>query len=301
MPRTAFRLLVFVLVASCASIAAAQPSTPLGTLSIQVRPPNADVFIDGEKWVGAEAAGPLDVQLAPGRHRVELRAPGRRPYSTAVTIRAGETTPLNVVLPEGSEQPPVPERRSPAAPATASSPIVQAGPSEDGFVFAPDFKITEINHETGAMIGGYGGWVVGGQFMFGAGGYWQANDTFGTHLAYGGPVVEWRAVRTRTIGFNLHALIGAGQVYADVFDYPDYRDMHIDVNGPRGAVHVSFGGYPSMNHYGHSDVFFVAEPEAQVVVRFGSAVRLQGGVGYRATSQDGLSGVSGSISLQFGR
>jgi hypothetical protein len=48
-------------------------------------------------------------------------------------------------------------------------------------------------------------------------------------------------------------------------------------------------------------VFFVAEPEAQVVFRFGSMVRLQAGAGYRATSADGLSGASGSISVQFGR
>ena len=52
---------------------------------------------------------------------------------------------------------------------------------------------------------------------------------------------------------------------------------------------------------GHGDGFFVAEPEAQVVVRLGSSIRLQGGVGYRAVSDNGLSGASGSVSVQFGR
>jgi len=304
--RMSIRLfLCAVLLALTASLAAAQQRTDFGTLSIQVRPPNAEVFIDGERWVGADATGPLQVQLAPGFHRVELRAPGRRPYSTEIAIRAGETTPLNVVLPEGPAQaPPPPPERRPAPPSgqpAAAPPIVQAGPSEDGFVFAPDFKITDINHETGAMVGAYGGWVVGGQFMFGLGGYWQANDSHGAHLAYGGPVLEWRARRTETIGFNLHALIGAGQVYVDHYYYPAYRDMQINVSGPHGSVQVNMGGYPYMNGYGYSDVFFVAEPEAQIVVRFGSSMRLQGGIGYRATSQDGLSGVSGGISLQFGR
>ena len=51
----------------------------------------------------------------------------------------------------------------------------------------------------------------------------------------------------------------------------------------------------------HDEVLFVAEPEAQVVVRFAPSARLQGGVGYRATSANGLSGVSGSISVQIGQ
>ena len=58
--------------------------------------------------------------------------------------------------------------------------------------------------------------------------------------------------------------------------------------------------------FGHAfgrrdDTFFVAEPEAQIVVRFGTFVRVQGGVGYRATSVNGLSGASSSVSVQFGR
>jgi hypothetical protein len=300
--RTIARLTACALVILLGSAAAiAQQRTDLGTLSIQVRPPNAEVFIDGERWVGADAAGPLQVQLAPGPHRVELRAPGRRPYSTEITIRAGETTPLNVVLPEGPAQdrrPAPPPPSAPPAPATGG--IVRVAPSEDGFVFAPDFKVTDIGDEAGAMIGAYGGYVFGGQLLVGAGGYWQANSTNGLRLAYGGPVVEWRIRRTQTIGFNVHALIGAGELYADHYYYPAYRNVRIDVVGPHGSVHVDTG-YPYMNGYGHSDVFFVAEPEAQIVVRFGSSARLQGGIGYRATSRDGLSGVSGSIGLQFGR
>lgn len=297
--RTSVRLTVCaIFLALSATAAAARQRTDFGTLSIQVRPPDAEIIIDGERWVGADVSGPLRVQLAPGTHRVELRAPGRRPYSTEISIRSGETTPLNVVLPEG----PAPARRSapPVMQPPAPPPIVQASASEDGFVFAPDFKVTDINHETGAMVGAYGGYVFGGQFLVGAGGYWQANSTYGTHLAYGGPVVEWRIRPTETIGFNLHALVGAGELYAEHLYYPAYRDMRIDVSGPSGSVHVNMS-YPYMNGFGHSDVFFVAEPEAQIVVRFGSSIRLQGGVGYRATSQDGLSGVSGSIGLQFGR
>ena len=82
-------------------------------------------------------------------------------------------------------------------------------------MFAPDVKFTEVNHEFATLIGAYGGYVFGGQLMFGGGGYWQANSSNGVHIAYGGPVVEWRALRGRTIGFNLHALVGGGTEYTD--------------------------------------------------------------------------------------
>jgi len=127
--------------------------------------------------------------------------------------------------------------------------------------------------------------VFGGQFLVGAGGYWQANDTFGTHVAYAGPVLEWRFLPTSTVGVNLHGLIGGGYRYADYYPVP-------------------YGGHNNGRYSGayyHDDTFFVAEPEAQVVFRFGSTVRLQVGAGYRATSADGLSGASGSIGVQIGR
>lgn len=269
-----------------AGMAAAQRSD-FGTITIQVRPPDADILVDGERWVTPENDRPLVIQLLPGVHRVELRSPGRRPYVSDVTVRAGENVPLNVALPQGGPENPPPPRTSPFQP-QSPSPIVQTASTQDGFVFAPDVKITEINHETSTLVGAYGGWVFGGQFLVGAGGYWQANDTLGTHLTYGGPVLEWRFLPTSPIGVNLHALIGGGYRYADYYPVP--------YGG--GRNNGRYTGYP---YYYHDDAFFVAEPEAQVVFRFGAMVRLQGGVGYRATSADGLNGASGSISVQFGK
>jgi hypothetical protein len=133
--------------------------------------------------------------------------------------------------------------------------------------------------------------VFGGQLLVGAGGYWQADSTSGIHLAYGGPVVEWRLFPHRTVGVNLHGLVGGGQLYADHGYYYGYGH-------PPGGAHVT----PHYSYgYTDGDVFFVAEPEAQIVVRFGASVRLQGGVGYRATSANGLNGASGSVTMQFGR
>ena len=283
---------VTLFIALIAGTAAAQ-SGDFGTITIQVRPPDADVLVDGERWVTPENNQALVIQLLPGVHRVELRSPGRRPYVSEVTIRAGENVPLNVALPLGSDNAPVePRRTQPPMPAGPPSqgPIVQTASTQDGFVFAPDVKITEINHETSTLIGAYGGWVFGGQFLVGAGGYWQANETLGTHLTYAGPVLEWRFLPTNTVGLNLHGLIGGGYRYADYGHY-----YPVPYNGRNNGRSY---GYP---YYYHDDVFFVAEPEAQVVIRFGSMVRLQAGAGYRATSADGLSGASGSISVQFGR
>ena len=282
------RVLAAALFVAIGAVTASAQRSDFGTITIQVRPPDADVLVDGERWVTPENDRPLVIQLLPGVHRVELRAPGRRPYVSDVTVRAGENVPLNVALPQGSgrENPP-PPRTVPFEP-PPPNPIVQTTTTGDGFVFAPDVKITEINHETSTLVGAYGGWVFGGQFLVGAGGYWQANDTFGTHLTYGGPVLEWRFLPTSTVGVNLHGLIGGGYRYADYYPVP-YGGGH------------NRGGYYGYPYYYHDDAFFVAEPEAQVVFRFGSMVRLQVGAGYRATSADGLSGASGSIGVQFGR
>jgi hypothetical protein len=281
-----------------ATIATAQQRTEFGTLSIQVRPPDAEIVIDGERWTGSGTA-PLQVQLSPGTHRVEMRSPGRQTFSATVTIRSGETTPLNVsLLAQTVPSEPGPETAAPApAPRTsrASEAGMQVITGEDGFMIAPDFRITDINHHTAQLLGAYGGYVFGGQFLIGAGGYWQVDSTDGMHIAYGGPVFQWRVFPDKTVGLNLHGLIGGGWRYVD-----DHYLARFD--GPR----IDHRGVPAGRYYGlpygwYGDGFFVAEPEAQVVVRLASWIRLQGGAGYRATSSDNLNGASGSVSVQFGR
>ena len=302
------RLLACVLLGVLSASAAA--AQEFGTLSIQARPAGAEILIDGEHWDGSGDTGPLQVQLAPGSHRIEIRAPGRRTYVSDVTIRAGETTPLNVSLPVVPELPPPPPP-APRTPQAAGPPqpgsVVEVIHGEDGPVFAPDVKFTEVDHEFATLVGAYAGYVFGGEVMFG-GGYWQANSTNGQHIAYGGPVVEWRALRGKTISFNLHALVGGGTTYSDYHDgYYGYdHGVYVDPRGGNGRVVpvVPPGyayGYPYGYPYHYYDAFFIAEPEAQLVIHFGSSARLQGSVGYRATSTGSLNGVSGGISVQIGR
>jgi len=83
--------------------APAQPPAAVGhgTLDLRVQPAAAEVTIDGAPWVTSEP-GHFAVQLARGRHVIEVASQGYRRFSTEVEIREGETTPLNVSLaPDG--------------------------------------------------------------------------------------------------------------------------------------------------------------------------------------------------------
>jgi hypothetical protein len=82
---------------------AAGPTAPaaFGTLSLRVRPAQAEVWIDGERWTSSEE-GRFVIQLAIGPHRIEIVRAGFREYSSEVQVREGQTLTLNVSL--ASEQ-----------------------------------------------------------------------------------------------------------------------------------------------------------------------------------------------------
>ena len=80
------------------------------------------------------------------------------------------------------------------------------------------------------------------------------------------------------------------------------QGVYVDPRGRNGrSVVVVPPGYAYGYPYHYYDAFFIADPEAQLVIHFGSGVRLQGSVGYRATSTSSLNGVTGGISVQIGR
>jgi hypothetical protein len=83
---------------------AAAPSAPMppvdgeiGTVELRVQPATAVVTIDGARWLSSDP-GLFVVQVAAGLHRVEITAPGYRPFAQDVQVRAGESAPLNVSL-----------------------------------------------------------------------------------------------------------------------------------------------------------------------------------------------------------
>jgi hypothetical protein len=296
-----FCVILAFLMLSLSASAHAQGTSDFGTVTVNFRPPTAEVFVDGERWVSPESSGPLVIQLAPGRHTVDVRAPGYRPFSTVVEVHRGEATPVNVILPAGPAGPPA-IAPQPDAFGNSTGPIHQVSrtSTEDGFVFAPDFKITELNHRTTGFGGFYGGAVFAGQFMIGGGAYFQLDDYHhynSEQMVYGGLVSEWRLFHDHPVGLTLHGLAGYGEAQLGN-PYP------VD-GGNNGHVDPHHGGYYSGGYYGYGpyEGFFIGEPEAQVVARFGHGIRLVGGVGYRFTSADfnDLNGVTGSIAVQFGR
>jgi hypothetical protein len=74
-----------------------------GTLALQVQPLNAEVSIDGELWANSDAAR-FVAELSAGLHRGHVAKSGYQRFSTALQVRDGETTALNVSLtPEGPQ------------------------------------------------------------------------------------------------------------------------------------------------------------------------------------------------------
>ena len=80
-----------------------QPGAPrmaegYGTIAIRVQPVDADIMIDGQVWRGPGDRDRMLVDVAEGRHAIEIRKSGYRTYVTEIDVRSGETTPINVSL-----------------------------------------------------------------------------------------------------------------------------------------------------------------------------------------------------------
>jgi hypothetical protein len=75
-----------------------QQDGSLGTLLIRVQPPDADVIVDGEQWASPSTQGRFVIQLAEGRHQIEVRKDGFAHYQNDLLIRRASTLTLNVSL-----------------------------------------------------------------------------------------------------------------------------------------------------------------------------------------------------------
>jgi len=79
---------------------AAPEASGFGTLAVRIQPTGAFVLVDGESWEGPQDLGErLVLQLAEGRHRLEVRKDDYQPYTAEIDVRSGETTTLNISLP----------------------------------------------------------------------------------------------------------------------------------------------------------------------------------------------------------
>ena len=203
-------------------------------------------------------------------------------------------------------------------PAPAKAPAqpsrMQVTPLKSGWLVAPDVKFSEVDDHAATFAGAYGGWVTEGAFLVGAGGYWLANGSDDREMAYGGLVLEWLARTDKRVGFGARTLVGGGSATVGL----SYTDLY----GPiapvvLGAAPVRFGHHDGRPPHGFnpgnltnrtfrvSENFFVAEPQANVLLTITHWMRINAGVGYRligGTSllEDRLQGVSGTVAIQFG-
>ena len=198
---------------------------------------------------------------------------------------------------------------APPAPSPAQGPLVIERVTS-GLLIAPDVKFTEVNGEFANLAGGYAGWITDNTLLVGAGGYWLTNGSDTFEMAYGGFVIEWLARTDRRLGFGVRGLVGGGgatigttlgELYGD--------DVRFGVSGhasrSRGRFPHPGGGLTSATEVVVEDVFFIAEPQANVLLNFTDRLRLTFGVGYRLIGGAGevddlLRGATGSIALQWG-
>jgi hypothetical protein len=124
-------------------------------------------------------------------------------------------------------------------------------------------------------------------------------------MAYGGLVVGWFAGADRRVGFGAKGLVGGGWAtlvssFGDIYNY-DGRDVRrLEVGRPGSALII-----PPYFTVRVGDDFFIAEPEATVIVRLTRHFRLSAGAGYRLIAgadeaNDRLRGVTGSVSFEVG-
>jgi len=193
----------------------------------------------------------------------------------------------------------------PATPSSQGPMIIERVHS--GFLFAPDVKITEVDHKTSELVGGYAGWVADEAFFFGGGGYWLANNASGRRMAYGGLMLQWLGQTNRRIGWAAKGLIGGGEAtLSDTVTELTYVPNPAFVPGVRrGDVSPVIPGPTRSVQVHFRQDFFVAEPEANIVLRLSKNFRLTGGFGYRAVDarrhqDDRLSGPVGSVAFQIG-
>jgi hypothetical protein len=178
-------------------------------------------------------------------------------------------------------------------PAQAQSGPLLLQPVNSGFVFTPEVKFTPVNHSTGTMVGGYGGWLLDDTFLLGAAAYWLTNGKNGTDMWYGGLIAGWMVPLGEAVRVGGRGLVGWGSASIPYqYSYPAYD---------HGSHHAPAGSY--WTWAGTS--FFVFEPQATAAIRLTRSVSFDIAGGYRVVGDaygldHELRGGFGSVGVRFG-
>ena len=163
------------------------------------------------------------------------------------------------------------------------------------FVVTPDYKITDIDGDTGQLAGAYAGKLLGDILFVGGGFYWLVDGDHGEEMRYGGLVLGWSMPAGRAVRFGARGLVGFGTATLGV-------DGQL-IGEPRGRL--SPRGVPgqTVRFLAHDD-FFVFEPQLNATVQVIPHVGVEVGGGYRLSGatnalEDRLNGISGSVGVQL--
>jgi hypothetical protein len=204
-------------------------------------------------------------------------------------------------------------------PAPANGPLVLER-IHDGWVLAPDFKVTDLDDRTGELAGGYGGRLIDNMLLIGGAAYWLTNDARDFKMAYGGVVVGWQSREFGRIRFGGRGLAGGGTATLGFDIAPRGIVAQPGVNGGRGDIRFGVTD-PRVQTSTRvpvpvqlqtrpvrviaRDDFFVVEPQANISARITKAIGVSCGVGYRETAsadvlRDRLNGPTANLAVQFG-
>ena len=206
-----------------------------------------------------------------------------------------------------------------SAQGSARTETLLKGDVDTGFLFAPDFKFTDVNGDFASLVGGYGGWVIDKKFLIGGGVYTLANGSGADGMTYGGGVFEYFINQGSLVNVSVRGLVGGGNATLDSGFRSFGRELgrggfplNIPGFGGRGNV----PGFPNdlgrrfSEEFDIDDIFaaetsfFVAEPQIDVVLNISEKFRFSVGGGYRFIGgagrlQDRLDGFTANIALKM--
>ena len=164
------------------------------------------------------------------------------------------------------------------------------------FVVAPDYRIADVDGDTGQLAGAYAGRLLDGTLFVGGGFYWLVNGDRGEEMRYGGLMLGWSMPAGRMIHFGARGLVGFGTATLGT---------ELDARGGSSRSRDRFSPGPVQTvRFLARDDFFVFEPQVNASVQVIRHVGVEVGGGYRVSAatdalDDRLNGVSGSLAVQL--
>lgn len=179
--------------------------------------------------------------------------------------------------------------------------LVDIGKIESGGYGALVINFTNVKHDFGVMVGGYGGWLINHSFLLGGGGFGLANNIQAPNSAqpngsntssenllyikegYGGLILEYIFNSKKLVHYNIQTLIGGGGV---TYSLKNQYDVNEDKNCPFFVWEIGANAEFNIVKYFH--------------LCLGGKYRLTSGVDMEGLSDSDLSGANLALTFKFG-